>query len=243
MPREITGLDAYGLSPSALARLGSRSVQVLTHLATYDLTPAVVRQRPADRRAFLGRRVNRWLQTARERWPSGTFRITSDTALPSTLTATVHARDVKAILGLPGVASIHVSRIRGLRRRPERRDPDSWYCVRATVAIQVEAQERGFQTIEDRFVLVKAESDRHAVRRLRREWREYAAPYMNPDDYLVRWQLERVTEVYELFEHELDPNGVEVFSRLGSRRMRREFEWHPRRRRLNGRAEGLQKSG
>lgn len=105
----------------------------------------------------------------------------------------------------------------------------NWYCVRARVAIRVEDQVSGMQTIEDRFLVVRAASCTDAEQRLLREWREYATPYLNSDGYMVSWCLEEVVDVYHTGEAELDPTGAEVYSRLAQRRMRPAFVWRPRR--------------
>jgi len=44
---------------------------------------------------------------------------------------------------------------------------------------------------------------------------------------MVRWTLEKIIDVYETDLEQLDPNGTEVWASLHSRRMRKEYEWHP----------------
>jgi hypothetical protein len=83
------------------------------------------------------------------------------------------------------------------------------------------------QGVEDRFVLVRAASFDDAERRLRKEWREYAEPYLNTDGHLVRWQLEAVTDVYSTLEDELDPAGTEVYSKRTRRRVGPKAVWRP----------------
>jgi len=60
--------------------------------------------------------------------------------------------------------------------------------------------------------------DEDAKRRLARNWCEYAAPYLNSEGELVRWQLVEVLDVYRLLEDEIDPNGTEMYSRIRPRR-------------------------
>ena len=199
------------------------------HLKTYEITPAVVRCPPDQRGAFLEKRVARWIKTARRDWPSDSFRIEPDSTMPTTIASRLAAREVSKILKFPGVDSVSIRSIQGMRRKRPSRDLRSWWCVRALIALEVEGQKRGLQTIEDRFVLVKAISAREAPRRLRRHWREYAAPYLNSEGLLVRFQLQEVTDVYDTMEDELDPDGVEVYSSLASRRMKPAFSWDPRR--------------
>jgi hypothetical protein len=85
----------------------------------------------------------------------------------------------------------------------------------------------GKQSTEDRFVLVRASSFEDAKKRLNRQWRKYATPYLNSDGQMVSWSLDRVIDVYDIGETELDPAGTEVYSKLGQRRMRPKYVWRP----------------
>jgi len=141
------------------------------------------------------------------------------------LEGSVRGAEVATVAAEPGVQSVALLEVPGrLRRRAVRSTP--WFCVRARVAIQVEGEERGLQTVEDRFMLVRAASAKDAERRLLPRWREYAKPYLNSKGQCVRWKCEEVTDVYEaVLEDEENPDMAEVYSRLSSRRMRPEFVW------------------
>jgi hypothetical protein len=78
-------------------------------------------------------------------------------------------------------------------------------------------------------MLVRAMSFDDAEKRLRRKWREYASLYLNPNGQIVSWSLDRVTDVYDTGETEIDSAGTEVYSKLGQRRMRPEHVWRPKR--------------
>ena len=81
---------------------------------------------------------------------------------------------------------------------------------------------------EDRFVLVHASTFEDAKKRLKKQWREYSTPYLNSNGEMVSWSFEKVIDVYDTTEVELDPAGAEVYSKLGKRRMRPEYVWHPK---------------
>jgi len=102
------------------------------------------------------------------------------------------------------------------KRRPERFD----FCVHARFAIQVEGLTGGMQTYEDRMVLVKAADVDDAVCRLRPQFVRYAEPYLNRSGEMVRWAFEKILDVYETPEREIDARGTEVY-----RKMRPEFVW------------------
>ncbi len=92
-------------------------------------------------------------------------------------------------------------------------------------AIQVEGETRGLQTVADRFVLVRAWDFKDAERRLARMWKSYAEPYLNAGGQAVRWQLEKIVDVFSLSEDQIDPSGTEVYSSLSQRRLKPEHVW------------------
>ncbi|MGO8817340.1 MAG: DUF4288 domain-containing protein, partial [Terriglobia bacterium] len=75
---------------------------------------------------------------------------------------------------------------------------------------------------------VRASSFEDAEKRLRHQWQEYATPYLNSDGQMVSWSLDKVIDVYDTDETEIDPGGTEVYSKLGKRRMRSEYVWRPK---------------
>lgn len=136
---------------------------------------------------------------------------------------------VRDLAAQAGVAVVSVVRIAGRRKQRDPKPPLDWFCVKGRVAIQVEDERGGMQLVEDRFVLVRAASFDDAERRLRHYWGAEARPYLNPHGQIVRWQLEEIEDVYDLGETDLDPTGVEVYSRIGRRRMREQYVWRSRR--------------
>jgi len=77
--------------------------------------------------------------------------------------------------------------------------------------------------------MVKAISFEDAENKLQPEFEQYGTPYLNPHGFMARWAFERVLDVYEIGDEEIDPRGVEVFSVLGRRRMKPEYAWKTRR--------------
>jgi hypothetical protein len=166
----------------------------------------------------------------KQRWPDAGINACGRGRLPWTLQAVVPAREVAGIAAAPGVADVSIQNIKGLRRRLGAggcRQLD-WYCVWGNVAIQIEGRSRGMVSLEDRLVLLKANDEQDAKKRLRMEWRMYAQPYMNSSGHLVRWQLVRVLDVYQLVDAEINPKGTEVFSRFTEKRMCPAYAWRAR---------------
>lgn len=234
----VRGLERFGLGDASFRRLGNRDVVAYAYLRTYDVTLAVQKLPPLKRQQFMAARANRWIEHVHSRYPSLSFQIQGSrqparnsqrwSELPTTLKVKGPAHKVLALADSAGVRLIHVTRIAGHRRHRFPKTELEWYCVRAFVVIRVERTKSGLQNTEDRFMLVRASSFEDAKKRLRRQWREYATPYLNSDGQMVSWHLDRVVDVYQTSETEIDPNGTEVYSKLGHRRMRPSYVWRPR---------------
>jgi Domain of unknown function (DUF4288) len=230
----VMGLENFKLTPASFLRLANRRVVALVNLRTYELTPAVRRLKPADRLPYMSARVDQWIRNLYRLHPKLTFQdrngakprrnVRRWSQLPSTLTVQGRGREILALSKSPGVSSVYVTGIDGHRPRRSAKKL-TWYCVRAFVLIRVEAATSGNQNTEDRFVLVRASSFEDAKKRLNRHWPEYATPYLNSDGEMVSWSLDKVIDVYDTGETEIDPRGTEVYSKLGQRRMRRQYIW------------------
>jgi len=221
------GLKDYGLTPAGLDRLGARKVVFSAYLRGLSCPPLLKyppherRRRLHEHRRRLHATIDGQYRRLARRFSSAGFRMPrSGWAINGTLPA----NEMKPLAARSEVQSIFINRIAGLRRK--RQTPcERWFCVWGKVAVQVEGQTRGRVTIEDRFVLVKARGTKGAQRRLSREWRDYATPYLNSDGHAVRWKLVGIEDVYELNDDNIDPHGTEVYSRLRHERMKREYRW------------------
>lgn len=237
--RRVMGLEEFKLTETTFRRLGSQEVRASVHLQTYDVTRAVQGLPISQRRKYMVARAQRWIDGLRSRYPGLSLQerdsklygkgVRRWSQIPHSLLFRGSTREILAIAGATGVRSVHIAKIAGHRRRRPRESPLAWYCVRALVVIRVEQARAGLQNTEDRFVLVRASSFEDAKKRLRRHWREYATPYLNSEGRMVSWALDRVIDIYETGEKELDPGGTEVYSQLGKRRMRPQYVWRPSR--------------
>ncbi len=226
MTATLSGLDSYRLTLADLRRLGDRPIEVSFTLLPPDYAP-LFPLAPAERNAWLRDHLGRQLERVRARWPGGKIVPRLEDHLPWTSDAVLAARDLPRVLRLPELLSVSVSRIPGLRRKPERRSL-AFFAVRARIVIEVEGQTRGSQEVDDRIVLVRAFSAEDAERRVVPRLAAEAEPYLNADGEMVRWRLEEIVDVHQLFADAIDPRGTEVYSHIVQRRMKPELEWHPR---------------
>jgi hypothetical protein len=235
---QITGLDLFGLNEGAFKRLGNRTVLVYAYLRTYDVTMAVRSLQPSKRFAYMTVRVGRWIDGLRRVYPKLSFRVHGGelsathplrwSQLPTTLSVRGSAREVSKLAGATAIRSMHLDKVTGRRRRRAQKSLPEWYCVRAFVVIRVERATSGLQNTEDRFILVRADSFEDAKKRIKRQWQQYATPYLNSEGRMVSWQLDRIVDVYQTSETDIAATGTEVYSRLGHRRMRPKYVWRPK---------------
>ena len=222
----VRGLGDYRLTVAGLARLGRRAVAFsvqLNGVPLANLIPLPPRERDARLRATLKRQLTNLIH----RFPRAALRSRNPHKGSWTVDGTLPANQIRRLASQPEVADIWVSAIEG-RSRSRRRAKERWFCVWGIVAIQVEGQQSGAMQVEDRFVLVKAYDDQDATSRLRPEWRQYAEPYLNPQGYLVRWQLVDIKGIFPLHDDRLTPAGTEVYSQLRTVKMKPEYRWQPR---------------
>ncbi len=227
MRKAILGLDRFGLSAVQFARLPHRKAKIYIHLNSWSVTPDVVACPPDQRLSYLGQRWDRWHEQLKKRFPHLRFKPDSIITLPSSFHAQVTSSEIKQLLKLPSVRSVYIDRLQGFSPAPKKRGL-TLYCIRARVALQIEDQRAGLQSVEDRFVVIPAKSPKDANKRLIEEWRQYSTPYINSDGCLVRWQMEEVIDIYETFDTEIQPTGTEVYSKLSYRRMQGRPAWTPR---------------
>lgn len=227
MNSRYVGLEAYRLSPSRFEALGSASVHLMIQqrcppLATLQPYP------PEKRLQMLANVLREGLRRIRATWTGEPLVVRGSSKHPWTLDGTTSARNAASISRLSCVESVFVKEIEGRKRVPPKRTT-ALFTVRGLVAIQVEGQESGYQTFEERFVLIRAYSADDACKRLAKAWKEYASPGINSRGGLFRWQLERVLDVHELFDSQIDLDlGTEVYSRLEKRLAKGRPVWNPR---------------
>jgi len=130
---------------------------------------------------------------------------------------------------LPDVVdTVYVDKIKGYDLKTIRIEP-AFFAVKARFLIQVEGKEKGKQSYEDRIMLVRATSFDDAEKRASLNYDAYADPYLNPFGQFVRWKFEKVIDIYETFidhvDDLLDVSGVEVFSVLKERKMKKSDIW------------------
>ena len=149
---------------------------------------------------------------------------------PQGVTAKIKFNLLNAIAKLDFVASCWIESI-DYATKIEKNEPvkSRYFCVKMTVVIEVEGIKSRKQSIEQRFVLINATSSDDAYDKLEKQKDDYNEPYLNSDGRFVRWRIESFDDCYETdinTPKDLDrPEGVEVYSKLKSRRLKDKTVW------------------
>jgi hypothetical protein len=150
---------------------------------------------------------------------------------PRGIHASISLDEAKLIAESDIVNSIFVKDIHQARKKRVR-SSQCFFCVKMTVAIQIEGLEKGLQTYEQRLVLIRAKSEQDAYSKLEQQREVYGKPYLNSDGRQVRWMIESLDDCYAIDVSKLSdfihPSGVEVFSKLKTRKLTRERIWDGR---------------
>jgi hypothetical protein len=145
--------------------------------------------------------------------------------------ATISANKLHELEQAEYVGGVTVKSVSGARpkRKKIARVKRQYFCVKMTVIIEVEGVLATKELIEERFVLIKAKSVEDAYEQLENQKDAYADPYLNSDGRFVRWRIESFDDCYEtdIFRQSdiNNPAGVEVYSKLKSRKTKRSTSW------------------
>lgn len=222
-------LDRYGVTLKGLRKLGSRKVTLHAYLRRPE-PKTLFRYSPPERLEKVRAWYERQAREAVRGWPGTTCAVQRSSTPPYRPYAVVDVLAAASVHLLPPISeldSIWIDGIDGLQAA-KGKPSLGWFTVHARVAVQVEGQTQGMQTYEERFMTVKAMNFEDAERKVRPEFKAYAEPYLNSDGEMVRWQLEEVVDVYEMYDGPFTGGSVEVFSMLKKRRMRPNLVWKPR---------------
>jgi hypothetical protein len=227
MKARLSGLDDFGLTPESFWQLNPKTRVRVEIDVPYPNIQLFAPLAPGERKNRIHASMERAARRILKAWPGSLPEIArSDTGRPHRLSGWLLLSELRKLVRMAATRRVWVNEIG--RRKKRRKKQLDWYAVLARFAIQIEGQRAGLQGFEDRTVIVRAWDNDDAIRRLHREFDGYVTPYLNLSYELVRWQFEKVLEVQWLsIDDSPDPKGAEVFSTMRSRRMRREFEWHP----------------
>lgn len=147
---------------------------------------------------------------------------------PTGIETTILAGDLAKLARYTFIWHVFINAMKGAKKVIKKKEP-GFYCIKMTVAIQVEEATNGLQTYEERYVLIKAKSPDDAYKKIERQKKSYESPHLNPYGQFVRWKIESLDDCYTTDIVNSDdlnkPEGAEVFSILKRRKLTKERYW------------------
>ena len=178
---------------------------------------------PKERVAYIEKKFRNDLNKLEEKLKNDNFKVIGTKRKPRGIEVESNPGTLKTIQKLPFIDKSYIT---AKKNHVELSEP--YYCFKIILKIQVEGKLKGIQTVEEKFVLVKANSWHKAETKLKRDLKDYEKPYLNPYGQLVRWKFDSIEESYHTFITEKGDfnKPVEVFSQLSTRRMNAKDIWN-----------------
>lgn len=160
----------------------------------------------------------------------GDYNLIGKKKRPTGITTKIKFNDLKKLSNLGIIADIRIISIDHAVKTPKAEVlTEKYFCVKMTVVIEEEGRVYKKQKIEKRFVLIKATSFEEAYDKVEKQADDYCVPYLNIYGRFVRWRIDSYDDCFVTnIENPADlenPEGVEVFSALKSRKNKSKKEW------------------
>ena len=135
------------------------------------------------------------------------------------------------LIKLKEVAKVSVLNIPNHEKKTEsNKKLDYYFGVKCRFAIEIEGRKQGFMDFDENIILIKAENHDDAKSKILKCYDKKVEAYMNSNGQLVRWRFDGILDIYESNLHEKsqldDREGVEVYSRLVTKKIRPEYVWN-----------------
>jgi hypothetical protein len=225
---KIQGLEEWDFTNVAA---DAQVVQVSVFAAYPKLLPPLLALAPLERRQYVTQKMQEGIEVVLETNKLSHWKLLRSGG-PDSRCYGVHGEvkvvDVPALASLSEVEYVRVEATNGRKKRlskPRRRP--SFFCVKMTVAIQIEGRKKGMQRYEERYVLYKGYSEAEAIQKAELAALAYQKAYLNSDGLLVRWKVESIDSAYEVVTeaNTKDFEGAEVFSVLKTRKLTPNRVW------------------
>jgi len=233
MPEEIPlikteGLKEWSLDPDF--SVDSRFADVNIHLKYVDVE-TLIQFEPKERKKRIKEDQQEKFDQLIRTNLFDNYEIIETSKIPRGIKTRIAFSILNDIESLDYVCNIFINKIDGARKKRQKKVL-SFYCVKMTVVVEIEGIEDGLQTVEDRLVIIQAKSQEDAYLKLEQKKHEYSVPYLNSDGRFVRWRIESFDDYFEIGINKMndfnDPGGVEVYSKLRSRRLKKGSAWDGR---------------
>lgn len=219
--KKVIGINDWVLNKKI--RNDNRHVHVSIFLKYPDIKP-LLNHKPQLRRKLITQDLNKKLKKLLATNLIEDFKLIGSRNKPSGIRTKLIYSDLTKIDKLQYIQTIFVKQITRAKKNQTRKKETHYYCVKMTIALEIENQIKGNQTIEERIVLIKAKSFENAYEKIDKQRKDYSEPYLNKYGELVKWKIESLDDCYVTdigSIKDLDsPEGVEIYSKLKTRRFK-----------------------
>ena len=225
---KIQGLEQWDLSKIA----ADEQVATVSIFVSYPkVSPQLLALAPTERQQFITQNMRESINLVLEANKLSNWKLLKTGGRGSRchgISGEVRIANISELAQLGVVESVRIEATNGKKKRlgtPRRRP--SFFCVKMTVAIQIEGQTKGTQHYEERYILFKSHSEAEAIKKAETDALAYQKPYLNADGLLVLWKVESIDDVYEVVTkpHAKGLEGAEVFSVLKARKLNPDRAW------------------
>jgi hypothetical protein len=224
--KKVIGLDNWKMD-----NLSPNNEERIIYLSIYFKYPEIdslISKIPQERKLIISNDLRQKYKSLVHEFIFKDFEIIGSSMKPRGIKVKAPFSLLKIIAERDEIETIFIENIQNAKKIKNITKP-KYFCIKMTIAIEVEGKINGLQDFEERFVLIKAKSSDEAIMKLEKNNDEYSKPYLNPYGQLVRWRMESIDDCFETDIDNLKEfnksEGVEVFSRLKSRRLTKERIW------------------
>jgi hypothetical protein len=222
----ITNKEEYGIKTDAdILHLKNKRIKLIIQITQPELDK-IINLTPKERLEYQKERVSKFANKLGNKLNiEVSLTKTKKYEIPRII-CVMNSRDLLKLKTLKEINFIAIEKIEGIKKiKIVEKKTLNWFAVNARFAVQIENQTKGYQSYEDRIILVKAYNHKDALKRLQKEFREYSAPYLNMYYELVRWKFEKILRIYEPLLEQFDEKGCEVYSSISNRKLKAEHQW------------------
>jgi hypothetical protein len=224
--KQVLGIDEWVFTKKISD--DKRQVDVSIYLK-YPNTKPLVKYSPDDRKDKIKQKLRDNFKRLIDTRLLDNYTVIGTRTKPSGVQTRIPYSILKKVSKLNYVGNIYINDVSHAKRITPKQAISNFYCVKMTIAIEVEGRKKGLQTFEERFILIKAKSFDEDYKKVEKQKKKYAEPYLNPYGELVRWKIESfddcfVTDIRSSNDLN-DPEGIEVYSVLKKRRLTAKRTW------------------
>lgn len=210
----------------------SEKLATLTIVMKYPSTEGFMEIPPAERKIIIRQILQQQYARLKKEFRLKNIALSKLKTEPRILEAQIALKDLFQLKEKDYVQNVIVKEIEGVLRKELKEEKNKetvyFYAVKARYAILIEGRNKGWQTYEDRIVLLKGKSYEEVEEKALEILPKQEKPYLNSDKRYVWYKFEEIIDISETYArdlNDLNTDGIEIYSQRKDRRMKPGDEW------------------